>query len=117
LSQSRIVAVTNFVALSQIASANRNRLVTKMSQSPIIAVTNCRRFKRQSQFDRFYLLRPWGIHVGCHAKFLMNVYFEKRWEQGSISQNFVSAGNFFLENFHFKFLTNFSQTQQIHIFI
>ena len=42
---------------------------------------NRARFKRQTQLDRFYILRPWAINVGCNAKFLMNVYFEKRWEQ------------------------------------
>ena len=39
------------------------------------------RFKYQSQFDRFYILRPWAVNVGSNAKFFMNVYFEKRWEQ------------------------------------
>lgn len=39
------------------------------------------RFKRQSQINRFYIYRPWAIRVGSNAKFLMNVYYEKRWEQ------------------------------------
>lgn len=39
------------------------------------------RFKKQSQYNRFYIYRPWAIRVGTNAKFLMNVFYEKRWEQ------------------------------------
>ena len=38
-------------------------------------------FKKESQFKRFRKYRPWAIAVGQEAKFLMNVYYEKRWDQ------------------------------------
>jgi len=39
------------------------------------------RFHKQSQYARFYAYRPWAIRVGTEAHFLMNIFFEKRWEQ------------------------------------
>jgi len=45
------------------------------------AVLGPARFKRNSQFTRFRKLRPWAISVGQNSKFLLRVYFEKRWEQ------------------------------------
>ena len=39
------------------------------------------RFKTERQMREFRRLRPWVIRVGSEADFLMNVYFEKHWEQ------------------------------------
>ena len=39
------------------------------------------RFHRNAQFVRFRKLRPWAISVGQNAKFLLNIYYEQRWEQ------------------------------------
>ncbi|VEN43024.1 unnamed protein product [Callosobruchus maculatus] len=35
--------------------------------------------KQRQNYKKFYL--PWAIDTGQNAKFLMNVYYEKRWEQ------------------------------------
>ena len=45
------------------------------------AVLGPARFNRNSQFTRFRNLRPWAINVGQNAKFLLNIYYEERWEQ------------------------------------
>jgi len=45
------------------------------------AVMGPARFSRNSQFVRFRHLRPWAISVGQNAKFLLNIYYEERWEQ------------------------------------
>jgi ubiquinone biosynthesis protein COQ4 len=45
------------------------------------AILGPSRFKRTSQFEKFRKLRPWAIHVGQNSKFLLNTYFEQRWEQ------------------------------------
>ena len=39
------------------------------------------RFKTERQMREFRKIRPWVIRVGSEADFLMNVYFEKHWEQ------------------------------------
>lgn len=39
------------------------------------------RFSRNSQFVKFRKLRPWAIKVGTDSKFLLNIYYEERWEQ------------------------------------
>ena len=33
------------------------------------------------QTRRFKALRPWAVQVGLNARFLMGVYFERRWDQ------------------------------------
>ena len=45
------------------------------------AVLGPGRFSRNAQFIRFRKLRPWAIQVGQSSDFLLNVYFEQRWEQ------------------------------------
>ena len=45
------------------------------------AVLGPSRFSRHTQFVRFRKLRPWAIEVGKNSKFLLNVYYEDRWEQ------------------------------------
>ena len=45
------------------------------------AVLGPGRFSRNAQFLRFRKLRPWAIQVGQSSDFLLNVYFEQRWEQ------------------------------------
>ena len=45
------------------------------------AILGPSRFSKDSQFEKFRLLRPWAISVGQNAKFLQNVYYEHRWEQ------------------------------------
>lgn len=45
------------------------------------AILGPARFKRDSQFKRFAIYRPWAVKVGLHAEFLMNTYYEERWEQ------------------------------------
>ncbi|GFY69598.1 ubiquinone biosynthesis protein COQ4 homolog, mitochondrial [Trichonephila inaurata madagascariensis] len=37
------------------------------------------RKKQREKYLKYYL--PWAVNCGYEAKFLMNVYFEKRWEQ------------------------------------
>ncbi|XP_055948921.1 ubiquinone biosynthesis protein COQ4 homolog, mitochondrial-like isoform X1 [Argiope bruennichi] len=37
------------------------------------------RKKQREKYLKYYL--PWSVNCGSHAKFLMNVYFEKRWQQ------------------------------------
>lgn len=44
-------------------------------------VSLCLRFHKQSQYNRFFIYRPWAIRVGTEAHFLMNIFYEKRWEQ------------------------------------
>jgi len=40
------------------------------------------RFKKPSQIKRYEeLYRPWAIRVGTKSRFLLNVYYEMRWEQ------------------------------------
>ena len=42
----------------------------------------CARFTRPSQFKRYEeAYRPWAIKVGTKSRFLLNVYYEMRWEQ------------------------------------
>ena len=38
------------------------------------------RFKPK-QRDQYNALLPWALDQGLNAKFLLNVYYEKRWEQ------------------------------------
>merc|ERR1712142_420825 len=45
------------------------------------AILGPARFKRPSQFKRYELYRPWAIKVGTKSRFLLNVYYEMRWEQ------------------------------------
>jgi len=45
------------------------------------AVLGPGRFKRDAQYVRFRKFRPWAIEVGQKSEFLLNVYYEKRWEQ------------------------------------
>ena len=45
------------------------------------AVLGPGRFTRNAQFLRFRKLRPWAIQVGQDSDFLLNVYFEHRWDQ------------------------------------
>ena len=39
------------------------------------------RFSKPSQHKRYEVYRPWAIKVGTQAKFILNVYYEQRWEQ------------------------------------
>ena len=39
------------------------------------------RFNRASQFKRYKAYRPWAIKVGTKSRFILNVYYEQRWEQ------------------------------------
>jgi len=46
------------------------------------AVLGPARFTRPSQFKRYEeAYRPWAIKVGTKSRFLLNVYYEMRWEQ------------------------------------
>ena len=36
---------------------------------------------RASQRDQYQQLLPWALHQGAEAKFLLNIYYEERWEQ------------------------------------
>ena len=38
------------------------------------------RFKT-NQREHYLKLLPWAISQGTEAKFLLNIYYEKRWEQ------------------------------------
>ena len=35
----------------------------------------------KSQIKRYSVYRPWAIKVGTKSRFLLNVYYEQRWEQ------------------------------------
>lgn len=35
--------------------------------------------KNRETYKKYYL--PWAIRTGMEAKFLLNVYYEQRWEQ------------------------------------
>ena len=39
------------------------------------------RFNRASQYERYKVYRSWAIKVGTKARFILNVYYEQRWEQ------------------------------------
>ena len=39
------------------------------------------RFNRPSQYARYNVYRSWAIKVGTKARFILNVYYEQRWEQ------------------------------------
>ena len=39
------------------------------------------RFKTASQIKRYSAYRPWAIKEGTKSKFILNVYYEQRWEQ------------------------------------
>ena len=39
------------------------------------------RFKTASQIKRYRAYRPWAIKIGTKSKFILNVYYEQRWEQ------------------------------------
>ena len=39
------------------------------------------RFNRPSQYARYNVYRSWAINVGTKARFILNVYYEQRWEQ------------------------------------
>ena len=45
------------------------------------AVIGPLRFSKASQYKRYEKYRPWAIKVGTKSRFLMNVYYEMRWEQ------------------------------------
>jgi ubiquinone biosynthesis protein Coq4 len=36
-------------------------------------------FRQRLKYTKYYL--PWAIRTGREAQFLLNVYWEKRWEQ------------------------------------
>ena len=39
------------------------------------------RFNKSSQFKRYNVYRPWAIKIGTKSRFILNVYYEQRWEQ------------------------------------
>lgn len=45
------------------------------------AILGPARFSKNKQFVRFRKLRPWAIEVGENSRFLLNIYYERRWEQ------------------------------------
>jgi len=36
-------------------------------------------FRQREQYVKHYL--PWAIQTGLNSNFMLNIYFEKRWEQ------------------------------------
>lgn len=36
-------------------------------------------FRQREQYVKYYL--PWAIQTGLNSNFMLNIYFEKRWEQ------------------------------------
>ena len=45
------------------------------------AIVGPLRFSRPSQYERYNAIRPWAIKTGTKARFILNVYYEQRWEQ------------------------------------
>lgn len=55
---------------------NQNKKKTTTIQTNLVTII----FSRQRMLYRSHYL-PWALDVGNNSKFIMNIYFEKRWDQ------------------------------------